>query len=71
MSQSPLPGATEHLRIAMVMIDGVGDVSVPDLSDKTPLQLAYLPFLDSIAGVTPYLCYSRVICTKNSDDVGQ
>ncbi len=31
------------------MIDGVGDVSIPELSYKTPLQAANLPTLDSLA----------------------
>ncbi|CAL8468172.1 g7711 [Coccomyxa elongata] len=36
--------------IAFVLIDGLGDVSVPFLKGKTPLQFASTKYLDSIAG---------------------
>ncbi|KAK3217885.1 hypothetical protein Dsin_011855 [Dipteronia sinensis] len=36
-------------RVAFVLIDGLGDVSLPKLGFKTPLQAANVPNLDSIA----------------------
>jgi len=36
-------------RVAFVLIDGVGDVSLPRLGLKTPLEAANLPNLDAIA----------------------
>ncbi|CAN0916278.1 2,3-bisphosphoglycerate-independent phosphoglycerate mutase 1 [Linum grandiflorum] len=36
-------------RVAFVLIDGIGDVSLPRLGYKTPLEAAYVPNLDSIA----------------------
>lgn len=41
--------------IAFVLIDGLGDVSVPFLKGKTPLQFASTKHLDSIAGALPTL----------------
>lgn len=34
----------------LVLVDGVGDVSIPSLGDVTPLQAARTPFMDAIAG---------------------
>ncbi|KAL9354897.1 hypothetical protein Peur_052867 [Populus x canadensis] len=36
-------------RVAFILIDGLGDVSLPRLGYKTPLQAANLPNLDAIA----------------------
>ncbi|WCJ25449.1 2 3-bisphosphoglycerate-independent phosphoglycerate mutase [Euphorbia peplus] len=36
-------------RVAFVLIDGIGDVSLPRLGYKTPLQAANIPNLDAIA----------------------
>jgi 2,3-diphosphopglycerate-independent phosphoglycerate mutase len=36
-------------RVAFVLIDGVGDVSIPRIGFKTPLQAAKVPNLDAIA----------------------
>ncbi|KAF5748882.1 hypothetical protein HS088_TW04G00843 [Tripterygium wilfordii] len=36
-------------RVAFVLIDGLGDVSLPMLNYKTPLQAANVPYLDAIA----------------------
>lgn len=43
--------STEHpkRRVAFVLIDGVGDVSLPRFGYKTPLQAAKVPHLDAIA----------------------
>ena len=37
-------------RLAFVLIDGLGDVSLPGLGYRTPLQVARTPALDAIAG---------------------
>ena len=37
-------------KLAFVLIDGVGDVSVPPLGEQTPLQAAHIPFLDVLSG---------------------
>lgn len=39
--------------IGFVLIDGVGDVSVPSLNDQTPLQFASTKYLDAVAGDDP------------------
>jgi 2,3-diphosphopglycerate-independent phosphoglycerate mutase len=36
-------------RVAFVLIDGLGDVTIPKLGYKTPLQAANIPNLDAIA----------------------
>lgn len=33
-----------------MLLDGLGDVNVPDLDDMTPLQAAHTPALDALAG---------------------
>ncbi len=37
-------------RVAFVLIDGLGDVSIPELGNRTPLEAAHTPHLDAIAG---------------------
>ena len=37
-------------KVAFVLIDGVGDVSIPRLGFKTPLEASKTPILDAIAG---------------------
>jgi hypothetical protein len=39
-------------KIALVLIDGVGDVTIPAFGDKTPLQVAHTPNMDCIAGMS-------------------
>ena len=34
----------------MILIDGLADLSVPELGNKTPLEVANTPTLDLIAG---------------------
>ena len=41
-------------RVAFVLIDGVGDVSLPRLGDKTPPEAAKIPNLDAIASAGIY-----------------
>lgn len=36
--------------VLLLLIDGLGDVSIPELEFKTPLQKARTPFLDAVAG---------------------
>ena len=36
-------------RVAFVLVDGIGDVSLPMFGYKTPLQVAKVPNLDAIA----------------------
>ena len=43
--------ATRMTRPALLLlIDGLGDVSVRELGDRTPLQVAQTPYLDALAG---------------------
>lgn len=42
----------EPERLAFVLIDGVGDVSIPQFGFKTPLEVANLPHLDAVAGAS-------------------
>lgn len=36
--------------LAFLLIDGIGDVSIPELGNRTPLEAAQCPNLDAIAG---------------------
>mgnify|MGYP001807901586 CR=1 FL=1 len=45
----PAPGAARG-KVLLLIIDGVGDVSIPAFGDRTPLQVAHTPNLDAIAG---------------------
>ncbi|AQK40308.1 probable 2,3-bisphosphoglycerate-independent phosphoglycerate mutase [Zea mays] len=38
-------------RVAFVLVDGIGDVSVPSLGGRTPLEAACTPRLDAVAAV--------------------
>ena len=40
----------KRARIAFLLVDGVGDVSVERLRQRTPLQVAHTPALDAVAG---------------------
>ena len=40
----------QPLRVVLVLIDGVGDVTIPAFGDRTPLQVAHTPNLDAVAG---------------------
>ena len=37
-------------KIVMVLVDGIGDVSIPQLHNLTPLEVAHTPTMDAIAG---------------------
>ena len=38
-----------HHKCALLIIDGLGDLPVPELDGKTPLEAAYTPVLDRLA----------------------
>lgn len=42
--------ACSSQKLVFLLIDGVGDVSVPPLGEQTPLQAAHIPFLDMLSG---------------------
>lgn len=49
--------------VVLVLIDGIGDVSVPALGHRTPLQAASTPFMDAIAGASgDWLSHSSRTC---------
>lgn len=37
-------------KLLIVLIDGIGDVAVPELDNRTPLQAANIPWMDKLAG---------------------
>jgi len=37
-------------RVCFLLVDGIGDVTIPAFGDRTPLEVAHVPFLDAIAG---------------------
>ncbi len=43
----PLPMPS---KVLLLVVDGIGDVTIPALGDRTPLQVAHTPFLDALAG---------------------
>jgi 2,3-bisphosphoglycerate-independent phosphoglycerate mutase len=38
-------------KLLIILIDGLGDVALRELDDKTPLQLARTPHMDSLTGM--------------------
>ncbi|PNH12755.1 2,3-bisphosphoglycerate-independent phosphoglycerate mutase [Tetrabaena socialis] len=36
-------------RVLFLLVDGIGDVSIPEFGDRTPLEAAHVPHLDAIA----------------------
>ncbi|GLC37821.1 hypothetical protein PLESTB_001480100 [Pleodorina starrii] len=36
-------------RVLFLLVDGIGDVSVPEFGDRTPLEVAHVPHMDAIA----------------------
>jgi 2,3-bisphosphoglycerate-independent phosphoglycerate mutase len=47
---TPGGGQQPAERVVLVIVDGVGDVSIPAWGDRTPLEVAHVPYLDAIAG---------------------
>jgi 2,3-bisphosphoglycerate-independent phosphoglycerate mutase len=39
-------------RIVVLLVDGMGDVALPQLDDATPLQVADTPLFDAVAGAS-------------------
>ena len=50
VAQSEASSAFMTGGVAFVLLDGIGDVNIPDLGRLTPLQAAETPTLDAIAG---------------------
>jgi 2,3-bisphosphoglycerate-independent phosphoglycerate mutase len=40
-------------KVVWLLIDGIGDISLTMFGDRTPLEVAHVPWLDSIAGLVP------------------
>jgi hypothetical protein len=38
-------------KILFLLVDGIGDCTIPAFGDRTPLEVAHVPFLDAIAGI--------------------
>lgn len=64
--QSDASPAENPHSIAFVLIDGLGDVSVPFLDGKTPLQFASTKFLDSVAGRITCIIVAGMLAHHNS-----
>lgn len=45
-----MSAATAPERVLFLLVDGVGDLTIPDLGDRTPLEVAHTPNLDALAG---------------------
>lgn len=56
------PSSSIPERLAFVLIDGVGDVALPELGNRTPLEAAHTPHLDEVAGVR--MCEQRAASTN-------
>lgn len=64
MGTPAAPGQPE--RVAFVLIDGVGDVTIHQLGGRTPLQAASLPHLDAVAGAAVRRLLLRVLHAYNA-----
>ena len=53
--------------LAFVLIDGIGDVSIPELGNRTPLEAAHCPNLDAIAGSSSCTQHCVMQTTSPSD----
>ncbi|GIL47029.1 hypothetical protein Vafri_3864 [Volvox africanus] len=40
---------SDQARVVFLLVDGIGDVSVPEFGERTPLEVAHIPHLDSLA----------------------
>ena len=48
-------------KVVWLLIDGLGDVTLPVFGDRTPLEVAHVPWLDSIAGAAGLVrCFSVI-----------
>ena len=50
MGLTPGMEARPASKCAFVLVDGIGDVSIPFIGNQTPLQRAAVPFCDAVAG---------------------
>ncbi|GIL98398.1 hypothetical protein Vretimale_3768 [Volvox reticuliferus] len=39
----------DQARVVFLLVDGIGDVSVPEFEERTPLEVAHIPHLDALA----------------------
>lgn len=46
-------------KVLLLIVDGVGDVAIPALADRTPLEVAHTPFMDAVAGVVSCGCHHQ------------
>lgn len=51
-------------KLILVLIDGVGDVTIPAFGDRTPLQVAHTPNLDCVAGAV--YCFAALYLAQPS-----
>jgi hypothetical protein len=47
---SMAPSRGHSTRVLFVLVDGLGDVTIPGFGDRTPMEVAHTPILDAIAG---------------------
>lgn len=53
-------------KVILVIIDGIGDVTIPAFGDRTPLQVSHTPNMDCISGL--HLCYHNACATAYQSD---
>lgn len=53
-NNSELANKISPVKCVVVIVDGLGDLPVPELNDKTPLEAANTPLLDQLAGAGRY-----------------
>ena len=53
----------DEVKCLFVLVDGIGDVSVSQLGDRTPLQYADIRHLDSLAGLYHLLSVLVFCCS--------
>ena len=37
-------------KVLMVIVDGMGDLTIPSFGERTPLEVAHVPYLNAVAG---------------------
>ena len=42
------PASSE--KVVILIVDGLGDITIPALGDRTPLEVSHVPTMDAIAG---------------------
>lgn len=68
MSAGPTHGHNNFLRkkVAFVLIDGIGDVSIPQLFSRTPLEAANVRYLDAVAGSADGSADTGKLCKRRN-----